>query len=514
VLTKEMALVYYGNADGAFGKPVRLPGSATHSKMGVGDLNGDGRAELLVPDGGDQTSLRACFWTENRNIVSQSIPHGSSSVQGAHVADMNADGRPDIVVAPRGGGVLVLLNQRPGPRADTVRQAPPPERSAPVAPIPSRDRVPGIRFIRWCWPIPKSGWDLDICDMDDDGLLDLAATLTMDTERGLTYWPGASPGPFGEMKTFKFGRGMVRQLVAADVDGDGRKEYLVAIPSSGLHLVDVHTDQVRVLDDRPCQGVACYDWTGDGIPDILYAHRPQKNSQTAVLSMLVGRRRGEGPGIERPRLRPGTGRLRGRRGEATPRGRTWPVDARGQIVLLADADGQGPDVAAVHDDRVYVMRWNGENFLRPTGIVRPGMDSAQGRLESADFNGDGHADLVVRGQREGKTWVFYLREDRSVLAEVALQSASGRSVGAGDVNDDGIDDLLLMQDDGLYLYAGTKADKFADPALVWDGYGSPNNDIEVLDMNGDGRLDIAAYGLAVQFVSGGGALSVLLNLSE
>lgn len=111
--------VLLGNGGGTFKPAVSYPsnGSGSYS-VSVSDVNGDGKRDLILTgysglpvttgpvrvllgkgDGTFQTAL--------------SFNQGGGGSTSAAVADLNGDGKPDLVVAPSGGGIGVLLNNTP-----------------------------------------------------------------------------------------------------------------------------------------------------------------------------------------------------------------------------------------------------------------------------------------------------------------------------------------------------------------------------------------------------------------
>jgi FG-GAP-like repeat len=110
--------VALGNGDGTFTvlPPLQYPVSA------IGDFNGDGKLDVVVnsnaPPSPEQTGVLLGNGDGTFGSFINIISNGYTS-QTPHVADMNGDGRPDLVFgAGVAGGIAVLLNTTPAASAD------------------------------------------------------------------------------------------------------------------------------------------------------------------------------------------------------------------------------------------------------------------------------------------------------------------------------------------------------------------------------------------------------------
>lgn len=158
---------------------------------------------------------------------------------------------------------------------------------------------------------------------------------------------------------------------------------------------------------------------------------------------------------------------------------------------LAELDGNG------RDDVVTFQPSQVRTFLStPTGALVPGStvfvgghprDLARGR-----FDGDALEDIVV------------LLEDRLRLlvgdgmggltvAQTVLLPSTADVVLAGDLDDDGDTDLLLpSRATGDFLLYANQSGTFVGPTILFRGFAPSFT--ELVDMNGDGRLDILTLG--------------------
>jgi hypothetical protein len=179
----------------------------------------------------------------------------------------------------------------------------------------------------------------------------------------------------------------------------------------------------------------------------------------------------------------------------------------------------GPSTFAPVPDRLFRNRRNGtfEDVSLPSGIGRkagPGLG-----VVADDLDGDGWPDLFVANDgAAGFLWInqrnFTFRDD-GLLAGVALNAAgkpeAGMGIAVGDADGDGRDDLLITHltaetntfyrnlGSGLFEDATARSGLGA-PSLPFTGFGTG-----WLDVDNDGRLDLAVFNGAVNLVGAMGS---------
>ena len=101
--------VYYGNGDGTFAAPVLLPVSHAYTALVAADVNGDGKPDLILSNGGGIGLMRN---VGGKTFAPEEHYVAGSGIGTVSVADLNHDGYPDIVATDSSGTtVAVLLNQ-------------------------------------------------------------------------------------------------------------------------------------------------------------------------------------------------------------------------------------------------------------------------------------------------------------------------------------------------------------------------------------------------------------------
>lgn len=160
-------------------------------------------------------------------------------------------------------------------------------------------------------------------------------------------------------------------------------------------------------------------------------------------------------------------------------------------VEIADVDGDGrADVVTSGGGGVSWLPGAGDGtFGSPVSIT----DGVQAEIEVADVSGDGRPDVVGYQWADATIHVFRQRSDGSFITlDHAAVGTNG--LAAGDVTGDGRVDVVASVNgnrpqSGL-LVLPQRPDGTLGPAVVRDSYDLPGP-VQVGDLNGDGRLDVA-----------------------
>jgi hypothetical protein len=483
------------------GPPVTFAGQTTFAagtqpfSVAVADINGDGKPDLIVANYLDGTvsvllnktapgAAMASFATQ-QTFATGGFPHSVA------VTDVNGDGEPDVIVADGGGTntVSVLVN-RTAPGAATASFATQRSFTAGVGPF-----------------------SVAVADINGDGKPDLIVANDDNTVSVLvnTTAPGAATASFATQQAFAAG-GILISVAVADVNGDGKPDLITAnddIPGTvsvllnttvpGAATASFATQQTFATGGGP-MSVSVADANADGKPDLIVA-----NWTDSTVSVLLN--------TTTP-------------GAATASFATQQTFATGInpfSVAVSDVNGDGkPDliVANTNNRTVSVL----ENTTAP-GAVTAAFATQQSLVTGefprsvavADVNGDGKPDLITANDGDATVSVLL---NTTVIGAATIVPAFPQTtlprppsnilgVAAGDLNGDGKPDLIWAGFGGnVEVQLNTTAPGAAVPTFTTLQTFTILGDhlsVAVADMNGDGRADVVVPGFAT------GTVAVLLN---
>lgn len=236
-----------GNGDGTFGAQTDELVGQIPLTVAVADLNGDGKPDLIAANYHDLSpEVSILLGTGHGTFAGQQGFGNGIGPRALAVSDLNADGKPDVVVVnARRDFVSILLGVGDGTF--------PEEKHMGVGIQPTA---------------------LAIADLNGDGYPDLAVAGNHQTVAILL---GKGDGTFTEAATV--GVGIYPGSVAiADLDGDGRSDLAVANAESNSVSVAAGNGDGTFQDafelrtgDSP-SSISIADINGDGKPDLLVSN--------------------------------------------------------------------------------------------------------------------------------------------------------------------------------------------------------------------------------------------------
>jgi hypothetical protein len=483
--------VTLGTGAGTFGTPVLLitPDAVYNYCQSVaGDLTGDGKPEIVSVN---------C----NSNMVTVYVNNGDGSFQtgvyynnngdqyqfplSAAIADMNGDGKNDVVVVNSGSGeVSIFLGDGTG----------------------------AVKVEAVSYDVGGFAWNAPlVADFNGDGLMDVVES---DDEYNLVYLQGYGDGSFRAAPSYdlpnSFSQGAYTISVASgDFNGDGFADVVVGqVRDNGSTGVAVYLAKsdgtfypgVSYGTSSQMRYVAVADFNGDGKLDIAAT-----DLFTGVVQIFLGN---------------GDGTFTVGAAYATDPG----ASPAPQNLVAGDFNHDGKmDLAIANSNTgsVGVLLGHGDGTFAAAASY-PITGYLPQTIAAADVNGDGYLDLAVTAYTDGPPAIGMLlanNDNSGTFKPVTYYNVDGNPnyVTFGDLNKDGKADMAVTLYAGL-TYPGTVEIALGngdgtfqtgtDLASSASGSGMSSADpadIQMVDLDGDGNLDV------VYINSEAGTLAVMLG---
>jgi len=322
----------------------------TTQGVAVADLNGDGKPDLvLLTTGGPSNPQIVVVRLGNGDGTFQPgkvYPEGGTGPQMIVIGDFNGDGIPDIAIPNSAGDISLFIGNGDG----------------------TFQTVPRVPVGDTC------GW-MAVGDFNNDGILDLAMAFPFSARVGVML--GNGDGTFKSPVFYPVGI-QPSWIAAVDMNHDGKLDLVTA--NSGPHTVSIllgngngtFGSAASYVAGQGAVSAVIGDLNGDGNPDIAIAGGP-----AGGIGILLGR----GDGTFQPLT-------------------LYTVGTSPSSIVMADFELDGKMDLAVADAKppteangVAIMRGNGDGTFQKTPLYFDVISPVE--LAVADFNLDGKPDLAV-----------------------------------------------------------------------------------------------------------------------
>lgn len=407
------------------------------SDEAVGDLDGDGILDLLI------TETNALFVAKGRGDGTFEpgtlyVASPASVTYAIHVADVNGDGKSDVVVANTQYNTIgVFLNQGGGVLAAPATYAAGTE--------------------------PEY---LDLGDLNGDGYPDVAVMDGDTATPQIRVLLNDKAGGFGTSTTYS-GASFEGGIVVKDVNGDGKPDVIAGGDSAVSVYINQGTGALAqpVSYSLPFQtALAVGDVTGDGKPDIV----ARAGSLTEVMEPVS---------------------VLANNGDGTFAAHVdYPAGQRGEFLKVVDLDGDGRDDVVtddLNDSSVLVLHSEGSGGLAAPVAYYAKPDV----LAVGDVNGDRKPDILSGYQG---VQILLNHGDGTFPGEFELvggntgPTSSFGGLAVFDADRDGHVDLLLGRLQSWDMFPGNASGDFGAPRTVPIAGAAPIP----ADLNGDDWPDL------------------------
>lgn len=480
--------ILLGKSGGTFQAAKTIPINVQATNVTVDDMNADGKPDLVVTG---VSSPGVAVLLGNGDGTFGAEIDGPSDAEGlaAVTADFNHDGKRDVALSSgeillgNGDGTLHLLS---GTLSTVVPNG--------------GDPAPGRGIVA--------------SDFNGDGVIDLAVTNRL-TSTVDTYL-GNGDGTFRYKSSYATLYG-ARSIAASDMNGDGIVDLFVGTASGGIFMSDVGTiglyePAVGNGDGTFTSGGDAYmtnsnamlfgtvfdvaDFNGDGKPDMVSVDVDPTNT-TPILRVRKGTGKGQFADFASTVIN-SPGLLTG---QSTP-----------VALVAADFNGDSTQDAlfavanrGAGTSTISFAQGNGDGTFEPQ-VDYPVPAGAIYSLVSTDINGDGKPDIVMlanpstSGTTTQTVITAMLNNGNGTFKAAQLLDMQANLVGlaVGDLNGDGKPDLIVSTGNqftnspgNLLIYLGNGDGTFQKPTSLTAG--TYPGALAIGDYNNDGHPDLEVY---------------------
>jgi hypothetical protein len=572
--------ILLGKADGTFLPHVDYQVGQSPSSVAVGDFNGDGNLDLAITLAGSN-SVAILLGNGDGTFGTPSIVAVGGNGQGITTGDFNKDGNLDLAVSVSTGStgaVSVLLGNGDGTFEPDNNFALPYTPGMVVAADLNNDGKPDLVVAMAAYPgafavllangdgtfqsyvnysIGGSVSTVVLGDFNRDGNLDVVVPNS--GSPGALIFLGKGDGTFQSPAQISTGGATVSTIVAGDFNGDGKLDIAFAnaygIPSVIEILVgngDGTFQSPPVIAGMGAGVLATADFNSDGKLDLAFSgpsnstsigvllgngdatfsrsvtYSTSAPSSSVVSGIVTGDFIGNGKQdmavvTEVGQYSPGTVSIFIGNEDGTFQAPVnYAVGTDPQYIIAGDFNGDGKlDLAVANygnsagQGSVSILLGNGDGTFQ--SHVDYAVGYVTGGMTAGDFNGDGKLDLAVASTNPYPTTselavaILLGNGDGTFQSPSKLSVANtydaAYGVAAADFNHDGKIDLAVTTFDYVYILLGNGNGSFGSPVAYSANAGA--DAIAVADFNGDGNVDLAFTG-----ENGDESVSVMLGKGD
>lgn len=477
------ALTYEGTAQGIKQWPTQIhpqvdpvmSDGSGNEPIGLGDVDGDGKAELVVLNSSGSVDVYAGMHaldsaTQTYQFLSKTPVNSLSSLNSSlmdaigddfvTLFDKTGDGKDDLVKVAENGTVSVAPGQ-----ADLKFGS----------------------FAQWVTGVTSNRFNIGSYEL-------------LQEKPFFRRWGCAPVGCTGRP-----------QAVESDVDGDRRSDLVTVDRTGTAHTYRAIGGREHVTSLLGSVDLALYDGTGHHLIDMADVNgdlRTDKVTLTNSGSVYVYPGRADG------QFAAGVASLSG---ALTP----GPLSSTGfEPIAVADVtgDGRADLIVNQHGEGLKVYPggtgWTFGSPVTTSGSGNSALFDQKGAyyLDAADVTGDKRADLVVMNTNEtllvmkGNANGEFTIVEHTAMLSLAMDNGAGHEpIGIADVNGDGFADLTTLINGTVHVYAGKSTGKFqtedySGPSPSGTSFGGSMDSnlfdevgdeiVGLLDENGDQRADL------------------------